>query len=123
MVDILMYVPDLMFGTRIEEGARHLGYTLESYHPAEEPGACIGRLGPRLLIVALDAPAWESLVGQTQRAGVPILAFGSHRNVKAMQAAKEAGCTEVLARSRIAAELPNLLDKYLKDPARKRPVR
>jgi hypothetical protein len=44
---------------------------------------------------------------------VPVLAYGSHKNVEQMVAAKNAGCDEVVARSRIAAELPNLMKKYL----------
>lgn len=116
MSTVLLYVPDLMFETRIKDVARRLGYGVASFNRAEEPALSMARAGAHLLIVALDAPGWESIVAGARQVGLPILAFGSHRNVDVMRAAKEAGCTEVLARSRFAAELPSLLQKYMEGP-------
>jgi hypothetical protein len=107
-----MLVPDLMFATRIEDAGKRLNYSVQSPASNEEADAAVERTSPALLVVSLDAPNWVSAVQSAKRGGVRVLAFGSHRNVDAMQAARAAGCDEVVARSRMAAELPNLLKKY-----------
>ncbi|MGE5262245.1 MAG: hypothetical protein ACM3S0_02595 [Acidobacteriota bacterium] len=112
MAVILAYVPDLMFGTRIEDTAKRLGHTIQPLEPGQDPDAAVARLVPALVIVALDAPEWDRTVKAARTAGARVIAFGSHKNVELMRAAKNAGCDEVLARSRLAAELPALLSRY-----------
>ena len=41
-----------------------------------------------------------------------VLAFGSHVNVNRLNEAKEAGCKDVMPRSRFTSELPKLLQDY-----------
>ena len=56
---------------------------------------------------------WISMitsVAATRR--IPVICFGSHKDVAAMQAAKTAGAKAVLARSKFVSDLPNLIDKY-----------
>ncbi len=112
MKAVLAFVPDLMFGTRIEETARHLGIPIEFINSGNDAGAAIARLSPTLVVVALDAPGWEQVVSSARATGARVLAFGSHKDVDTLRAAKAAGCDQVVARSRMAAELPNLLEKY-----------
>ena len=112
MPTIFMLVPDLMFATRIEDAGRHLNYTVQTLAPNEDADAATARAAPALLIVSLDAANWQDAVQAAKRAGARVLAFGSHKNVRAMQAARAAGCDEVVARSRMASELPDLLKKY-----------
>ena len=112
MTTILMLVPDLMFATRIEDAGKYLNYVVRSFSPNEDADAAISRTTPALLVVSLDADNWENAVRAAKRAGAHVLAFGSHKNIEAMQAAKAAGCDEVVARSRMASDLPNLLKKY-----------
>ncbi len=112
MPTILFLVPDLMFATRIEDAAKHLGYRTAPLNAGDDFDAVVAREKPSLVIVALDAADWERAARSAKRAGARVLAFGSHKNVEAMQVAKAAGCDEVVARSRMAAELLNLLKKY-----------
>jgi len=112
MTKILMLVPDLMFATRIEDVAKHLGYRIAVLNPGDDFATIIARESPRLVIVSLDAAEWARAVRTAKDSGASVLAFGSHKNVETMQTAKQAGCDEVVARSRMAAELPNLLRKY-----------
>src|SRR5258708_25685616 len=46
------------------------------------------------------------------RASTPVIAFGSHVATSRLQAARDAGCTEVMPRSRFSADLPELLTQY-----------
>ncbi|HEY3965830.1 MAG TPA: hypothetical protein VGM05_14825 [Planctomycetaceae bacterium] len=43
---------------------------------------------------------------------LPVVAFGSHVATARLQEAREAGCTEVMPRSRFSASLPELLKQY-----------
>jgi len=111
MTKVIALVPDLMFATRIVDTAKHLGYPIEILNRASDADATITNTS--LAIVALDAPEWEHVVTLAKQAGARVLAFGSHKNVEQMQAAKRAGCDQVVARSLMAAELPNLLRKLI----------
>lgn len=42
----------------------------------------------------------------------PVIAFGSHVATARLDAARDAGCDEVLPRSRFSTSLPDLLKKY-----------
>ena len=42
----------------------------------------------------------------------PVIAFGSHVATARLQQARDAGCTDVMPRSRFSASLPELLQKY-----------
>ncbi len=111
MVRILALVPDLMFGTRIEDTAKHLGYAIEFINAVGDPAATIARVSPSLVVVALDAPRGMETIQAAKEAGARVLAFGSHKNVDSMRAAKTAGADQVVARSQMAADLPTLLKK------------
>jgi tetratricopeptide (TPR) repeat protein len=73
---------------------------------------------PALLIFDLNNQAipWRdritllTFVPATRR--MPVLCFGSHTNVGASQAARNAGATAVGARSRFSSALPELIQKY-----------
>jgi len=43
---------------------------------------------------------------------MPVIAFGSHVATARLQKARDAGCTDVLPRSRFSASLPELLQQY-----------
>ena len=112
MSTLLYFIPDLMFATRIEDTAKHLGYRAVALNAGDDVESIVAREASRLVIVSLDASDWLGVVGAAKRAGARVLAFGSHKNVELMVAARAARCDEVVARSRMAAELPNLLRKY-----------
>ncbi|MBI5305034.1 MAG: hypothetical protein HY868_23080 [Chloroflexi bacterium] len=113
MPTILFSIPDLMFSTRVEDAAKRLGYRVVALNVGDAVETVIARESPALVIVALDAPDWARIVASAKQGGARVLAFGSHKNVEQMQAAKRAGCDQVIARSMMAAELPNLLRKFV----------
>ncbi len=115
MKPALVLCRDLIFATKIEGTARAVG------RPARVVGAqgaalsLIEQLRPSLVI--LDLAAGNDLVGPAAvvlyRAAAPpscvLLAFGSHVDVDALEAARLAGCDVVMPRSKFSAELPALL--------------
>jgi predicted metal-dependent hydrolase/CheY-like chemotaxis protein len=132
---IVAFVADLMFQTRLESTAGHLGYSVDwiesaqyfDSFPADQRLALgvegllvdqLSRLEPDLLVFDLGNAAipWEQwipvlkTIPATRR--VPILCFGSHVDVDTLQAARKAGADQVVARSRFVTALPELIQKY-----------
>ncbi|HUE77035.1 MAG TPA: hypothetical protein VMM83_03760 [Longimicrobiales bacterium] len=103
---ITALVADLMFASRVRgvaPGARtvHRGDALE------------GATGPatRLVLVDLHASGALQAIEALRAAGTTaqIVAFGSHVETDALQAARAAGADRVLARSAFVRELPALV--------------
>lgn len=142
---IVGFVADLMFTTRIENVARHLGYQMKWIESAvaldtavsdpvlEKPGESLhGRTGqlfrqlsdwqPALLLFdlgneAIPWPEWlPRLKSSPATRRIPILCYGSHVDVETMTEAKQLGADAVLARSRFTSDMAALLQKYARIP-------
>ncbi|HEX5479627.1 MAG TPA: hypothetical protein VFY79_07900 [Dehalococcoidia bacterium] len=109
----LVAVPDLLFQSRIDGALRALGIAWDAVGPGADAGG--GEREAGLLVVDLqaegvDAPA---LVRGAKARGGVVLAFGRHTDAAALRAARDAGADIVVARSQLAEELPELLDRLL----------
>jgi predicted metal-dependent hydrolase len=142
---IIGFVSDLMFSTRISSVAKHLGFRVRWVEheqtfgdPATEtdkprPGEALdGPTGNMLLEVVRVQPAlvlfdlansqipWRRWIAVLKSAPAssrtPVICFGPHVNVEIMNAAKEAGADLVLARSRFAAAMPQILQQHARMP-------
>ena len=136
---IIGFVANLMFTTKIEQAAHHVGFDTRwldgdgGQAVQEGLGEKLnGRLGqhfqtitraqPALLLFDLDNAdvPWEQWIPAfntspaTRR--IPILCFGSHHDAAQMKRAAEVGATRVLARSAFMADMPALLSKYARLP-------
>jgi hypothetical protein len=111
MNTILLYVPDLFFSTKVEDAARRLGYRVRTVASDADFDTIMATENPALVLLTFDrtGDAWQNIASAAHRAGVRVLAFGSHMNVDAFKRARELGCDEVVANSRLSAELPKLL--------------
>jgi CheY-like chemotaxis protein len=138
---ILAFVADLMFATRIETAAAGLGFRVDFIERAgqvapDDPSAPQRQLGehlvgagaaliehltctqPALLVFDLNNAEipwreWIALltsVPATRR--IPVLCYGSHVDVDSTQAARQAGASAVVARSRFVSALPELVQKH-----------
>jgi len=65
-----------------------------------------------LIVADLDAENPDALVGL----GIPVLGYYSHVDVETKQAADAAGIDLAVPRSRMARELPRLVDDLLAHP-------
>jgi predicted metal-dependent hydrolase len=142
---LVAFSNDLFFAPKIEQVARQLGYRLhwieqaadlgpEEVTPAApQPGepmtgraaALVEKLTqwqPSLLIFDLGSEAipWRQwlpiLKSSPATRRLPALCFGPHVDVDTMQRAKELGADAVVARSRFASALPELIQKYAHIP-------
>jgi hypothetical protein len=99
---------DLLLGSKVEAMLGAAGHEVTL-----APALAEAPLDEAELIVAdLDGASPEALVGL----GVPVLGYYSHVDVEAKRAADAAGIDMVVPRSRMARELPQLVDQLLSRP-------
>ncbi len=110
-----------MARSQVEATLRHMGMQPLVLRPADDPIAALETGHPALAIVDLGVGSdrWRAIVAaaHTPRpplSPVPVLAFGSHVDREAQSEARAAGCDLVVANSRLARELPTLVERLLK---------
>jgi CheY-like chemotaxis protein len=115
---VIAVVRDLFFSIRIKETLQAHGYTVAV---ANSPQALMAALAdaPTALIVldlnfrGIDPPATiAQLKADPASKTIPILAFGSHLDHAARDAAKAAGADRVVPNSKLAEDLPALAARY-----------
>jgi hypothetical protein len=106
MARILAVAPDLMFASRIEATLGAGGHDVEL---ASSVAEATGLETANLLVVDLDREPAGAVVGL----GVPVLGFYAHLNTQTREEAEAAGVDLVVPRSRMAREMPSLVDRLL----------
>jgi hypothetical protein len=102
---VVAVATDLLLGSKVEATLSAAGHEVTL-----SPALAEAPLDEADLIVAdLDTESPEALVGL----GIPVLGYYSHVNVDTKQAADAAGIDLAVPRSRMARELPTLVDKLL----------
>jgi hypothetical protein len=104
---IVAVAADLLLGSKVDATLRAAGHevTLASAlgeAPVEEA---------ELIVADLDLGDLEALAGT----GVPVIGYYSHVDAETRRAGEAAGIDLVVPRSRLARELPNLVDRLLPD--------
>jgi hypothetical protein len=103
---VLAVAPDLMFASRIEATLGAAGHDVEI---ATSVSAASGLEAVDLLVVDLDREPAEEVV----TLGVPVLGFYAHLNTETREAAEAAGVDLAVPRSRMAREMPALVERLL----------
>jgi hypothetical protein len=101
----VLAVADLMLGSKVEATLSAAGHEVTlspSLGEAELDGV-------ELVVADLDLENAEALVGL----GMPVLGFYSHVNAETREVAEAAGVDLVVPRSRLAREMPQLVDGLL----------
>lgn len=111
MAEVVYFVRDLLFVSKIREAADQLGVAVT---PARDlDGLEREAQGARLVIVDLrlaDAlAALERLARTTRTLPQTTVGFVDHERLDVMETARALGCTRVLAKGQFASELPRLL--------------
>jgi hypothetical protein len=102
---VLAVVADLMLASRVQEGLRAAGYEV-----AAEP-VLPESVDADAIVCDLDAVDPAAVAA----AGVPAIGFYSHVDVETKRVAEGAGLALVVPRSRMARELPQLVERLLSD--------
>jgi DNA-binding NarL/FixJ family response regulator len=114
---ILAVVDDLLFLSKIQETARHLGVGVESARPEDLPAMAPEGV-PRAFIIDLNHRSGKALEllrtlkSDLRTKDVAIVGFVSHVQNELITAARGAGCDLILARSAFVGQLPSLLQRY-----------
>ncbi len=103
MARVLAIVTDLMLSSRVEESLRSAGHEVAVVQSLPDS------VEADVLVCDLDAVDIEDIA----QVDVPTLGFYSHVDVETKNAADAAGIDLVVPRSRMARELPQLVDKLL----------
>jgi hypothetical protein len=102
---VLSIAGDLMLASRVEATLTAAGHeVVQAASVAEAPLE-----GAELVVADLDAADPEALVAL----GVPVLGYYSHVDVETRRVAEAAGIDLVVPRSRMARELPALVERLL----------
>ena len=109
---VVARVEDLMFRSKIDAAARHLGVAVRFAEKADDlPAVC--REGPAALFVELT----ESSLAAVEKAkkaspDVPIVGFLAHVDKALAERAAKAGVDRVLSRAHFSEHLPELLLEF-----------
>jgi CheY-like chemotaxis protein len=112
---ILAVLDDLMFTSKIKTTAAQLGVTVGFARSADAALAEMRKTPPALVILDLNNPRTEplSIVARMKQdpalAPVPTVGYASHVQTDVIQAARQAGVDNVLARSAFTQQLPEIL--------------
>ncbi len=110
MARVVVFVPDLLFGSRVLQSVREAGH--EPVLAGDLAAVAAALPTAQALIVDLTADADTRTAGVSD-AGVPVLAFYSHVEADVRARALAAGLHLVVPRSRMAREGPQLIARLL----------
>jgi hypothetical protein len=119
MARVVAFIPDLLFGSRVQADLLADGNTVELVGDSAAVGETL--TGARVLIVDLtdDVAARVGLVGSLSAAGslagISTLAFYSHVEADVREMAESAGFELVVPRSRMAREGSELVARLAGD--------
>ncbi|HEY7350046.1 MAG TPA: hypothetical protein VH599_17135 [Ktedonobacterales bacterium] len=108
---ILLLERDLFFSVKIRDTLSPLGYETQVARNAEDFARKLAAGAPALAIVhaGIAGVEWEQVIAQARGARIPTLAFGSHIDLEAQQAARRAGADRVISNSKLASDLPAIV--------------
>ena len=114
---ILAVLDDLMFMSKIKAAAGQLGVAVTFARSGDSALAAMRADAPSLVIFDLNSPRTDPLgtVGAMKRdpalSSIPTLGFASHVQTDVIDAARQAGVDEVLARSAFTMRLGEILTR------------
>lgn len=112
MAQVLALVDDLFFQSKLVETAKHLGVELRTCATPEALMSEIVKEKPKLIVVDLNAR--QNPIGAIERLQenaevIPTLGFLSHVQVDLAAKARQAGCHDVMPRSKFTQNLATIL--------------
>ena len=101
-MNVVAYTPDLMDRSKIAAAAPGCRFVAK-------PEALVGLAGADVVLVDLSKRGVMDVLADIAAGGTRVIAFGSHVDHALLDAARAAGCDEVLPRSQFFRTLPALL--------------
>lgn len=112
MAQVVALVDDLFFQAKLLETAKHVGVELRTYATSDALMTEVAKEKPKLVVVDLNAR--QDPIGAIERLSangetIPTLCFLSHVQTGLAQRARQAGCHDVMPRSKFSQELATIL--------------
>ena len=104
---------DLFFSVKVTDTLKRAGYTTRTARRLEEFTRWLVDEPPSVALVntATRGVDWEGAIRAAHAAGIPVVAFGSHVDLPTQEAARQAGATRVIANSKLATDLPAIVNR------------
>lgn len=103
----LVLVRDMLFSTKIAQTATSLGLTIKLIR---DPAKLASEEGSKVIVDLNLAGATEAASAWQSAKRKPVIGFVSHVDADVIAAARAAGITQILPRSRFVEVLPELLN-------------
>jgi hypothetical protein len=117
MAHVVAFIPDLLFGSRVQASLRAAGHTVDLIGDWDGVHGGLARSEVLVMDLTDDAARRAGLLASLMRdnslEGVRTLAFYSHVDVDARRVAESAGFDVVVPRSRMAREGSDLVARLL----------
>jgi CheY-like chemotaxis protein len=113
----LLISQDLFFSSKVTSTAIELGFHVVVERNVVQAVSRVAALKCRCLILDLATPGLRvaDVISALPEANRPsVIAFGAHVLTARLQEAREAGCDDVMPRSKFSATLPEILKRYLR---------
>lgn len=113
----LLISQDLFFSSKVTSTAIELGFHVVVERNVVQAISRVAALKCRCLILDLATPGLRvaDVISALPEANRPsVIAFGAHVLTARLQEAREAGCDDVMPRSKFSATLPEILKRYLR---------
>src|SRR5262249_10636244 len=103
---IIVLIEDLLFGSRVRETLRGLGWRASFVGSREELERALAE-GADLFVADLQAARIDpnEAIRCAKGCGVPVLAYGPHIDAELLDSARKAGADEVVPRSAFSSRL------------------
>ncbi|HEX5068624.1 MAG TPA: hypothetical protein VFV78_00305 [Vicinamibacterales bacterium] len=112
---VMVGVDDLLFQSRIRAAAQSIAAPIRFLRQHDALLTAVREGRPSLVILDLDCDAIHPIAvireirSDPELTGIPVVGYASHVHAERLQAARDAGCDRVMARSGFVAALPNLI--------------
>jgi DNA-binding response OmpR family regulator len=116
MRSVLLLDSDLFFSVKITDTLKHAGYATTTARTEADFASALAKNPPAIALVNTAARGvdYRRAIHLARDADVPIIAFGSHIDLRTQEEARQAGATRVIANSKLAADLPGVLERALR---------
>jgi ActR/RegA family two-component response regulator len=112
---VVLLSDDLLWISRFAASAQALGLRLLAARDVQRLMEHLRSQTPNCVVIDLGQTLVEKVakVIKELHPQVRLVGYGSHVDTAALEAARAAGCDAVLTRGQVAAELPELLSKWI----------
>jgi DNA-binding NarL/FixJ family response regulator len=114
VAQILVLVDDIFFQAKMLETAKHAGVEMKAFASGEALLVEISEAAPNLVVVDLNArhAPMETVASlRSLNSRIPVLGFFSHVQTEIAERALEAGCTQVMPRSKFTKDLSAIFSR------------